>query len=248
MIRLSRDLVPELSLNLSSDAVNISGGDLLVVCTTDLSCAVYHTSNLTIQTLVNNEGMPPLRETERVALFTAENSFYVGSLFSASGTRDTIRLILKMAVTFVLETMKYCKLVFSEVSMVDLVMATIPTSLLWIMLQQLRIMRVCHVTGGCPCALYEEDFTCGGSVSAGVNDRICGLSVMENFAGSPGTSIIVSRCRGFSTLSNLVCAMNLTDVDRNMDLRYSECVAGRGDIDVTWIDRPTACPGNFQVN
>ncbi len=61
LIRLSRDLVPELSLNLSSDAVNISlssGGDLLVVCTTDLSCAVYHTSNLTIQALVNNEGMP----------------------------------------------------------------------------------------------------------------------------------------------------------------------------------------------
>ncbi len=34
LMRLSRDLVPELSLNLSSDAVNISlssGGDLLVV-------------------------------------------------------------------------------------------------------------------------------------------------------------------------------------------------------------------------
>ena len=61
------------------------------------------------------------------------------------------------------------------------------------------------MTGGCPCsfsALYEEDFTCGASVSAGVNDRICGLSVMENFAGSPGTSIIVSRCRGESTHRN----------------------------------------------
>ncbi len=42
--------------------------------------------------------------------------------------------------------------------------------------------------------------------------------------------------------------MNLTDVDRNMDLRYSECVAGRGDIDVTWIGRPAACSGNFEVN
>ncbi len=68
--------------------------------------------------------------------------------------------------------------------------------------------------------------------SADVNNRICGLSVMENFAGSPGTSIIVSRCREDSTRSNLVCAMNLADVDRNMDLRYSECKAGRGDIDV----------------
>ena len=117
--------------------------------------------------------------------------------------------------------------------------------------RQLKIMRVCHVTGGCPCsfsALYEEDFICGGSVSAGVNDRICGLSVMENFAGSPGTSIIVSRCRGESTSRNLVCAMNLTDVDRNMDLRYSECIASRGDIDVTWRGRPTECRGNFQVS
>ena len=71
---------------------------------------------------------------------------------------------------------------------------------------------------------------------------------MENFAGSPGTSIIVSRCRGDSTRTNLVCAMNLTDVDRNMDLRYNECAAGRGDIDVTWIGRPASCSGNFQVN
>ncbi len=95
--------------------------------------------------------------------------------------------------------------------------------------QQLKIMRVCHVTGGCPCsfsALYEEDFICGASVSDGVNDRICGVSVMENFAGSPGMSIIVSRYRGESTSKNLVCTMNLTDVDRNMDLRYSECIAG----------------------
>ncbi len=103
--------------------------------------------------------------------------------------------------------------------------------------RQLKIMRVCHVTGGCPCsfsALYEEDFICGASVSGvDVNDRICGLSVVENFAGSPGTSIIVSRCRGdASTRSNIVCVMNLTDVDRNMDLRYSECVAGRGEVSI----------------
>ncbi len=109
------------------------------------------------------------------------------------------------------------------------------------------------MTGGCPCsfsALYEEDFICGGSVSPSVNDRICGLSVMDNFAGSPGTSIIVSRCRGESSTSrNLVCAMSLTDVDSNMDLRYSECAAGNGNIVVIWNRRHNNhCPGDFQVN
>ncbi len=259
LFRLSRDLVPELSLNLSSDAVNISlssGGDLLVVCTTDLSCTVYHTSNLTIQALVNNEGMPPLRETERVALFTAEDSFYVGSLFSASGAQDTISLRqIDLGDGSYIRSRDYEVLQsgffrgfyggftygnYSYFIAVDYV----PT-------RQLKIMRVCHVTGGCPCpfsALYEEDSTCGGSVSAGVNDRICGLSVMDNFAGSQGTSIIVSRCRGESTSRNLVCAMDLTDVDRNMDLRYNECAAGRGDIYVTWTGRSTRCQGNFQVN
>ncbi len=74
------------------------------------------------------------------------------------------------------------------------------------------------------------------------------MSVMENFAGSTGTSIIVSRCRGESTSRNLVCAMNLTDVDRNMDFRYSECISSRGDIDITWIGTSTSCPGNFQVS
>ncbi len=55
----------------------------------------------------------------------------------------------------------------------------------------------------CTLRTYEEDFICGASVSStGVNDKICGLSVMDNFAGSPGTSIIVSRCRGESTHRN----------------------------------------------
>ena len=46
-----------------------------------------------------------------------------------------------------------------------------------------------------------------------------------------------------------MCAMNLMDVDRTMDMRYSECAAGIGDIEihVTWRDRAN-CIGNFQVN
>ena len=49
LLRLSSDLLPEQSTTLSSDAVNISlssGGEWLVVCTTDLSCAVHNASNL----------------------------------------------------------------------------------------------------------------------------------------------------------------------------------------------------------
>ena len=51
LMRLDSSLVPEQTINLSSVAVNMSlssGGDWLVVCTTNLSCAVHDANDLTV--------------------------------------------------------------------------------------------------------------------------------------------------------------------------------------------------------
>ena len=106
----------------------------------------------------------------------------------------------------------------------------------------IRIMRVCHVTG-CPdgnsarefTALYETNIpNCGRSLSED-DDTVCGVSVVEDFAGVSGTSLLISRCRLKSSFNNLVCLIPLSEVDRNMDNRYDECSAGRGELQRAWI-------------
>ena len=86
LFKLNSDLVPELNVTLFSVAVNISlssGGEWLVVCTRNLSCAVYNTSDFTLQTRYTSQDISGiLGNTERVSLFTTSDSFYVGSVFT----------------------------------------------------------------------------------------------------------------------------------------------------------------------
>ena len=104
----------------------------------------------------------------------------------------------------------------------------------------LTIMRACHCSVGSSCppitVLAEEVIRCGGSV--GINrDGFCGVSVVENYAGDSGTSILISRCRpGFSS-RNLVCLVRLSDVDSLMDRRARECDDGNERTEISWIER-----------
>ncbi len=106
-----------------------------------------------------------------------------------------------------------------------------------------RILRVCHVTSCpgnmAPCsftALYEQAIQCGSRFGSGGGESICGLSLVEDFSGASGPSVIVSRCRLDRSSDNTVCSYNLTAIDSNMDARYDRCSMGIGLSVLAWAD------------
>ena len=271
LFKLNSDLVPELNVTLSSVAVNISlssGGEWLVVCTRNLSCAVYNTSDFTLQTRYTSQDTSPgiLGDSERVALFTAGDSFYVGSVFTPTqgdarqlGGGIYLRQFSVANSSFVrtkdytIRTSQFERTFYggfrSGPYSYFIVTDHSPTTI-----RSIRIMRVCHVTGcpegmgTCPfTALYEEDLGCGTTLGLANIDGICGISVVEDFADSAGITLLVTRCREESINRNLVCAISLEDIDRTMESRFNECMAGRGDIDPAWDITIVECQGNFQV-
>ena len=198
LYRLNEDLVLQQTVNLSSPAVDISlssGGEWLVVCTR-ISCTVYNTSDLNgvIATTDIELGV-----RDRVAVFTAGNTYYVGNVAILAGREGEILLRqYEYERSNSLRSREFQtgsdfnRIVYGGFFSGDysyfVPLDRSPRSL--------RIMRVCHVTsctGSCSFdALYEEDFSCGSTISNNIDDRICGVSVVDKFASSSGASIILS--------------------------------------------------------
>ncbi len=106
-----------------------------------------------------------------------------------------------------------------------------------------RILRVCHATSctgnTSPCtftALYEQAIQCGNRFGGGGGEDLCGLSLVEDFSGVSGHSMIVSRCRLDRTSDNTVCSYNLTAIDSNMNARYDRCSVNIGESALAWTD------------
>ena len=85
LYRLNGNLVLEETRELTSEALNISlssGGRWLVVCLTDLSCEVYNATNFAAGnvSVMRSGRRSRIVSTENIALFAAEDSFYVGGI------------------------------------------------------------------------------------------------------------------------------------------------------------------------
>ena len=120
----------------------------------------------------------------------------------------------------------------------------------------LRVLRACDIsTCSSPCsfnALYELGIHCGGG-SFPQNSVICGLSVLDSFAGSSDTTVVLARCNSASmSARNRVCSIRLADIDSEMDRKYTQCSTGRtGEIVVAWDSDSGAerqCSTDFQVS
>ena len=264
LLRLNSDLGIEQSVTLSSDAVNISlssGGEWLVVCSADLSCAVHSANDLSTVSLTSASA---LAAANRVALFTAGDSFYVGSHdptdMGASAPGGILRLQqvyglngsseFTRSTNYVVSTNNFRRDFFSGFMSGDnsyyIVSDHSPSSR-----RDVRIMRVCHVTS-CPSgestcgvtAVYEEIIPCGGQVIGG-GDGVCGVSLVEDFAETSGPSLVMARCRQGSTRpnyeSNRICVVPISEVDSRMDEKYDECSIGTGTLTVTWIEEALQC-------
>ena len=114
------------------------------------------------------------------------------------------------------------------------------------------MLRACDTTCSSPCsfdALYELRIVCGGSTFP-LNSVICGLSVLDGFAGSSDTTVVLASCNMDSSVRNRVCSYRLADIDREMGRKYTECAGETGDIQVAWDSAGSvgrrSCAG-FQV-
>ena len=92
-----------------------------------------------------------------------------------------------------------------------------------------RVLRVCDCARlACTSefqALYELTMEC--SSSATENTRVCGVDLVESFAGQPGPLVVVTRCEAGGTGSrNRACAIRLADVDSSMDTFFTGCKTG----------------------
>ena len=224
-----------LRLALSSDERRV------VVCLSDLSCAVYNASDFGAGEQLRRPGASV--SSSVVALFTAEeNSFYVGSVVGGAspsmnlrqygfGDRDFVRstnypvrrtgFMRRFFGGFVKGTNAYYFMTDSNPREV----------------RGLRVLRACD-TATClsPCnfeALYELRIDCGGGTFPATS-FICGFSVLDSFAESSDTTVVLARCNMGNSARNRVCSFRLADIDREMDRKYTECAGGTGDIQMSW--------------
>ena len=254
LLRLNSELVPEQNITLSAGALNISlssGGERLVVCLEDSSCAVYNASDLSAEpSLVQASALTDV--VNRVALFAAEDSYYAGSheLIDENAVPAGIIRLTQVGglegANFV-RSMEYNTFpgsfqrdffagFMSGTNAYYISFDTNPT-----IIRGIKVTRVCHVTG-CPggsatcgiSALYEELLVCGGRPIGDEEDGVCGVSVVEDFAGTTGTGIVISRCRQGFQGSNVVCYVPVAEVDRIMDTRYDSCSMGIGQVNLDW--------------
>ena len=254
LIRLDSNLVPQENLILANESVvNISlssDGSRLVVCLTDLSCAVYNATDFSTGPVFSRAGA--LVSLQEIALFATEDSFYVGSVeLEGSVTDRNIVLGEYGLMNSDSRTVMYNndRNVFERVFYGGFVRGgyayyfvsddgannDVPA---------LRVMRVCDGTPQFS-VLYETQLTCGGRTFT-ANDRLCGLSLMESFSTLSEPTVVVTRCRDGN--ANLVCLFTLALIDNEMDRIYNECssLTGTFQVNVAWFITQRTC-ANFEV-
>ena len=244
--RLNSDLQLEETRNLTSDSLNISlssNGKWLVVRLTDLSCEVYNATNLSAQPVFRRENA--IRSTENVALFAADDSFYVGSI--ATGIQPQITLGQYRFSGAAAERANY------DITLQDFERnfygGFVTTNYAYyfavdnspVRVRGIRVIRICHNSNFN--ALHELTLGCGGRTPS-YNTRISGISFVDNLAGVIEPTVILSRNRPASS-QNYVCLYNLSMIDSIMLEKYQSCSAAvsgtREQLDLAWRTLPRFC-------
>ena len=258
LYRLNSSLGLEETRELRSEAVNISlssDGRWLVVCLTDLSCEVYNANNFSAGHVFRRENA--IISVDNFALFAAEDSFYVGGIaVDGTGAQDQIilrRYGLAGSQAGVEESGSYqiARDGFTRhfyggfvrgSNAYYFVIDNNPSDV-----RSVRVMRVCHNSNFN--ALYELTLSCGIAPNSG--SRTGGVSVAENFAGTTGATVILSRSQQQSTSQNFVCLFDLNMIDNIMDGKFNVCNAATEitpeTIDLAWQMTETSC-NNFMVS
>ena len=249
LYRLNSNFVLEERLNLTNGVVNISlstNGRWLIVCLTDLSCEVYNATNLAAHSVFRRENV--IKSTENVALFAVEDSFYVGSVLS---TRTGIQQQIALGQYTFAENEDHYGIAESGLYPINatsfernmyggfvrgdyayyFAVDNGPTDT-----RSLRVQRVCSNSNFA--ALYELSLFC--SIPPNSTTRISGVSIVEDFAGRPGSTVVLSINQPQSS-KHYVCLFDLDSIDSIMGEKYSSCVSETGQIKLAWQSHATSC-------
>ena len=258
LLRLDSALALQENVTLASSVVRValsSDERRVVVCLGDLSCAVYNASDFTAGEQLRRT-VDASSSSNEVALFTAEeNSFYVGNFrIIREGQSPTILLghygfgdrNFTRTSDYQASRSGFQRTFFngfvSGGNAYYLMTDGDPRDV-----RGLRVLRTCDSSSFE--ALYELRIDCGsGTFPQG--SVICGLSVLDSFAGSSDTTVVLARCNADASGRNRVCSFLLTDIDNRMNTYYTQCAGGTGDILSSW-DRDEDerdCAGGFSVS
>jgi len=259
LFRLDSTLTLQENVTLGSSVLRValsSDERRVVVCLSDLSCVVYNASDFGAGEQSRRTGASV--SSDVVALFTAdENSFYVGSVVGGASPSMNLGQYGFGDESFVRSTnYRIQQTGFMRTFFGGFVNGT---NAYYFMadgdprdVRGLRVLRACHIsTCSSPCsfnALYELRIDCGSGTFPATS-FICGLSVLDSFADSSDTTVVLARCNMGASGRNRVCSYRLADIDLEMDRKYTECAGGTGDIQVAWdraLDRQ--CSSEFQVS
>ncbi len=250
LLRLDRDQNSTQDVTVTSSILQIalsSNGSKLVVCFADKSCAVYDADNFGAgkQLIVQQASASP----DNLALFTSPNdTFYVGSEGSLPGLSNVVYLTQygfgassfeRLSGTdFNVETSGFSRFFgggFAQgMYAYYIAFDTVPIDL------AVRVVRVCDVDNCvAPCdfaALYEAKLPCG---TLSNEQTICGVSLVENFLGSSGPTLVYSVCGP----RNHICSVPLASIDDEFLSTYSTCSTGSAQtIDIIWDRTGAALP------
>jgi len=255
LLRLDSTLALQENVTLGSSVVRValsSDERRVVVCLGDLSCAVYNASDFAAGEQSTRPGASA--SSGELALFTAEdNSFYVGSILSGASPSMNLRQYgfgdrdFERSSDYNIQTGGFIRTFFggfvNGANAYYFVADGEPTAV-----RGLRVLRTCDSSSFE--ALYELRIDCGsGTFPQG--SEICGLSVLDSFAGSSDTTVVLARCNAGSGGRNRICSFQLARIDGSMDRKYTECAGvgvamPDGDIVLAWDTIERSC-ATFQV-
>ena len=260
LLRLDSTIALQENVTLSSSVLKValsSDERRVVVCLSDLSCAVYNASDFGAGEQSRRTAASV--SSDVVALFTArENSFYVGSVVGGASRSMNLGQYGFGEESFARSTnYRIARTGFMRTFFGGFVNGTNAYYFMAdggrIEVRGLRVLRACDFSGcsigSCNFnALYELRIDCG-SGSFPQNSVICGLSVLDSFADSSDTTVVLARCNTGTSARNRVCSYQLADIDLEMDRKYTQCAGRTGDIQVAWDSaRNRECSSEFQVS
>ena len=245
LYKLNSNLDPQQNINLTSPAVKISlnpEGDELVVCMEDLSCLMYSANDLSVQPLVGNVA---LANATDISLFSSGRDFYAGSSdYPVGDSVGTIRLsrIFNLSMNTYSGQSKDYTITRHGFHRKFIHGFSVEKYSYFVVLDtgdhpSIRIMRatndpLCCSIGDETCsftALSEDMIFCATESNNFIeeDDDICGVSMVTDFGGKKGFSIVLSRCHHSAQSGhNLVCSISIDDINDRLDGTYDLCSTG----------------------
>ena len=249
LVRLSRNLELLETVVVEGELVRIAlspdGGRLVGCLGGDTrTCLVYDTSNLTSGPSATVEDAHYNPENG-LAIVTAADSFYLGSEGEFGLANDLMFLAQYNYTSEVVRTTgteryrvqnsNFVRQFYGGVSWNDYVYYFVADRGDD---DDIRVLRVCDCARQ-PCtsdfeALYELTLECRSSATD--DTRVCGVDLVESFAGQTGPLVVVTRCEQEGTQPrNRACAFRLADIDGDMDGYLTGCRTGvHSESDLPW--------------